>query len=392
MQFVVVVLCVVASLLTGCVLPAAGPKASDVLEEAAIGRNGRMPPFALVDVTSQALVKNVARPKPSLAAYFGTGGRDPGLRISVGDVVSVSLWEAPPGTLFGTTASVVGQQQASGGSVTIPQQIVNSDRTIAVPYVGRIVAAGRTPADVERLIVSSLNGKAVMPQALVTVQQTTANTVTVTGEVAGGARVPLSPAGDRILDVIAAAGGLRAGVNESVVYLTRRGTTLHLPFEMMVQNSRENVRLRPGDVVTVVREPRTYTVLGATGQNAEVQFASQGVTMANALARVGGPLDGRADAAGIFLFRYEPRLVASRIVPPGNPVLQRDPVPVVYRFNLKNAATLLAMQDFEIQPRDIIYVANASSVDLQKFMAIFQGISGPALSATSVGIAASTAN
>lgn len=393
MQFVVVVLCVVASLLTGCALPAAGPKASNILEEAASGRNGTSPAFALVDVTSQALVKNVARPRPSLAAYFGEGARDPGLRISVGDVVSVSLWEAPPGTLFGATTTAAGQQQASGNSVTIPPQIVNSDRTIAVPYVGRIVVAGRTPAEVERLVVSSLNGKAVMPQALVTVQQTTANAVTVTGEVAGGARVPLSPAGDRILDVIAAAGGLSAGVNESVVYLTRRGTTLHLPFEIIVQSSRENVRLRPGDVVTVVREPRTYTILGATGQNAEVQFGSQRVTMANALARAGGPLDSRADASGVFLFRYEPRATASRIVPPGNPVLrQKDPVPVVYRFNMKNAGTLLAMQDFEVQPRDIIYVANASSVDLQKFMAIFQGITGPALSATSVGIAASTAN
>ncbi|MFB9948277.1 polysaccharide biosynthesis/export family protein [Rhizobium puerariae] len=374
-------------------MPAAGPKTAVVLEEAKISAGGKAPAFAMVDVTSQAQVRNVARPKPSLAAHFGEGARDPGLRIAVGDVVSVSLWEAPPGTLFGATATTAGQQQASGGSVTIPQQVVNSDRTIAVPYVGRVVVAGRTPAEVERSVVSSLAGKAVMPQALVTVQQSTANTVTVTGEVAGGARVSLSPAGDRLLDAVAAAGGLRASVNESVVYLTRRGTTLDIPFASIVRNPRENVRLRPGDVVTVVQEPRTYTVLGATGQNAEVQFSSTRVTMANALARAGGLLDNRADAAGVFLLRYEPRAVASRVVPPGNPVLQRsDPVPVVYRFNLKSATTLLAMQDFDIQPRDIVYVSNASGIDLQKFLALFQGISGPALSATSVGIAAATAN
>jgi polysaccharide export outer membrane protein len=390
MQFRFVFFCVVASLLTACALPEAGPKASRILEEAA-GR--AMPAFALVDVNSQAMAKNVHRPQPSLAAYFGEGPRDPGLRIAVGDVVSVSLWEAPPGSLFGTAASSAGQQQASGSSVTIPPQIVSNDRTIAVPYVGRIDAVGRTPAEVEKLVVSALANKAVAPQALVTVQQSTANTVTVTGEVTGGARVALSPAGDRILDVIAAAGGLRAGVNESVVYMTRRGTTIHLPFETIVQTPRENVRLRPGDVVTVVREPRTYTILGATGQNSEVPFVSQRITMANAVARVGGLLDNRADPSGVFLFRYEPRYVASRILPPDNPILRRtDPVPVVYRFNLKNATTLLAMQNFEVQPRDIIYVANASGTDLQKFLALFQGVSGPALSATSVGIAATTAN
>lgn len=390
MQFRFGILCVIASLLAGCALPAAGPKASRIIEEAA-GR--AMPPFALVDVNSRAVTANIERPQPSLAAQFGEGPRDPGLRIAVGDTISVSLWEAPPGSLFGTAASTSDRQQASGSSVTIPPQVVSSDKTIAVPYVGRINAVGRTPAEVERLVVSRLGGKAVQPQALVTVQQSTANTVTVTGEVAGGARVALSPSGDRILDAIAAAGGLRAGVNESVVYLTRRGTTMHLPFEMIVQTPRENLRLRPGDVVTVVREPRTYTILGATGQNAEVPFGSQRVTMANAVARVGGLLDNRADAAGVFLFRYEPPYVARRVVAPNSPLLRgTGPIPIVYRFNLKNATTLLAMQDFEIQPRDIVYVANASGIELQKFLSLFQGISGPALSATSVGIAATTAN
>jgi polysaccharide export outer membrane protein len=341
-----------------------------------------MPPFAVVDVASTAMVKSVARPEASFAAYFGQGARDPGLRIAVGDVVSVSLWEAPPGSLFGMASSASGQQQATGSSVTIPPQTINSDGTISIPYVGRITAAGRTPASVEKAVVSGLTGKAVQPQALVTVQQSSSNTVTVTGEVAGGARVALSPAGSRVLDAIAAAGGLRAGVNDSVVYLTRGGRTMHLPFTAIVQNPRENVRLRPEDVVTVVREPVTYTILGASGQSGEVPFSVQHLTMANAVAR-----------AGVFLFRYEPIEVARRIVAPSNPLLRRGgPVPIVYRFNLKNGSTLLAMQNFEVQPRDIVYISNASSVDIQKFMGLFQGVTGTALSAASVGISASAAN
>lgn len=166
-----------------------------------------------------------------------------------------------------------------------------------------------------------------------------------------------------------------------------------LPFETIVQSPRENIRLRPEDVVTVVREPRTFTILGATGQNGEVPFSSQRVTMANAVARAGGLQDNRADVTGVFLLRYEPLDVARRVVPPNNPLLRRGTaVPIVYRFNLKNAATLLAMQSFEIQPRDIVYVSNASSVDVQKFMGLFQGLTSQALSATSVGISAAAAN
>ncbi|NLR97978.1 polysaccharide export protein [Rhizobium sp. P38BS-XIX] len=390
MQLKFGLLCVLACVLTGCALPEAGPKASRILDEAA---SRSVPPFALVDVRSAAMARTAERPEASLAAYFGEGKRDPGLRIAVGDVVSVSLWEAPPGSLFGSASAASGQQQPTGSSVSIPPQTVNSDRTIGIPYVGRITAAGQTPAAVERAVITALTGKAVQPQALVTVQQSAANTVTVTGEVAGGARVALSPAGDRVLDAIAAAGGLRAGVNDSVVYLTRRGRTMHLPFTAIVQNPRENIRLRPEDVVTVVREPNTYTILGASGQNGEVPFNVQHLTMANAVARAGGLQDSRADVSGVFLFRYEPLDVARRIVAPNNPLLRRGGlVPIVYRFDMKSGATLLAMQTFEVQPRDIIYISNASSIDIQKFMGLFQGLTGTALSAASVGIAASTAN
>lgn len=78
-------------------------------------------------------------------------------------------------------------------------------------------------------------------------------------------------------------------------------------------------------------------------------------------------------------FRYEPLDVARRIVAPNNPLLRRGgPVPIVYRFNLKNGSTLLAMQTFDVQSRDIIYISNASSIDIQKFMGLFQGVTGTA--------------
>ncbi|MFD9896914.1 polysaccharide biosynthesis/export family protein [Mesorhizobium sp. NPDC059025] len=372
--------------LSGCLLPAVGPTASQIIEQAA---NRKMPLFALVNVGPQVFTYNSERLVPSFAANFGEGPRNPDLRIAVGDVVSVNLWEAPPGNLFGGAIHGKEQQQVTGSSAAIPPQTVAGDGTIAVPYVGRIKVAGHLPSQVEHQVISALGGKAVQPQALVTVQQSTANTVAVTGEVAGGARVALSAAGERILDAIAAAGGLSASVNESVVYLTRRGATVQVPFQTIVNSPRENIHLRPGDVVTVVREPRTYAILGATGQNAEVPFAGPHLTMANAVARVGGLLDNRADNSGVFLFRYEPPLVARRYMPQSSPLLRRaGPIPVVYRFDLRDANTLLIMQNFEVQPRDVIYVANASGAELQKFMSLFQGVSSPAMTAASIGIAA----
>jgi protein involved in polysaccharide export with SLBB domain len=55
--------------------------------------------------------------------------------------------------------------------------------------------------------------RALQPQAIVVVEKSFANTVTVTGEVVAGAEMPLSPGGNRLLEVIAAAGGAKAPVN-----------------------------------------------------------------------------------------------------------------------------------------------------------------------------------
>ena len=126
--------------------------------------------------------------------------------------MSVTVWEAASGGLFSSTA--ISGVTAGSHSAAIPDQVVGRDGDITIPYAGRVHVAGLTPKQVESTIVARLIGKAIEPQALVTVPRNIANTVTVTGEVVNGARVPLSAQGDRIQDVIAAAGGIRVPVHE----------------------------------------------------------------------------------------------------------------------------------------------------------------------------------
>jgi polysaccharide export outer membrane protein len=45
-------------------------------------------------------------------------------------------------------------------------------------------------------------------------------------------------------------------------------------------------------------------------------------------------------------------------------------VPVVYRADLNNPATFLVAQNFPVRDGDVIYVANAPAVELQKFLNI----------------------
>ncbi|WP_246444476.1 hypothetical protein [Sphingomonas sediminicola] len=72
-----------------------------------------------------------------------------------------------------------------------------------------------------------------------------------------------------------------------------------------MSDSRQNVILEPGDVVTVFYQPYTFTALGATGSNAEVPLEATEVSLSQALGRVGGLQDNRADVKGVFVFRFE---------------------------------------------------------------------------------------
>lgn len=373
--------------LSGCGLPAAGPASNSF---AAMSADSVTPPIAVVDVTPRTLASQKARPTMSLAAKFGALDRRRILTLEPGDVISLSLWEAPPGTLFSSSILSSQGNLNNTSTITIPSQSVEADGSISVPFAGRIFVAGETIGAVEEKISRALQGKAVQPQALVTVVRSSVNTVTVTGEVAGGSRVPLSAGGERILDVIAASGGLRAPVHESVVELTRQRASARIPFQKLIHSPRENLVLLPGDVVAVVREPQRFSVLGATGRNDDVIFDAPRISMAQALAKAGGLQDVRADATGVFLYRIEPIAVAAQLLPPDSPYLDAGAkfVPIVYRFNLLDPQTILAISHFWIQPQDVVYVSNAPAADLQKFLVIIQGIVGPALNGAAIAVAA----
>jgi polysaccharide export outer membrane protein len=331
----------------------------------------------VIDVDPNSIDVLGRRPSASLAARFGDHRASTEPVIGVGDMISVTIWEASSGGLFSSPAALE-RVSAGANSATIPEQVVGRDGSISVPYAGRVVVAGRTPRAVQEVIQTALAGKAIQPQVLVTDNKPISSTVTIGGEGIGTAqRVPLSVRGDRLLDVIAAAGGVRAQVNEISVVLQRRGVTERVPLARVTEDSRENIFMRPGDVVTLVRDPQTFLTYGATGVNAEVPFGSDSLTLAQALAKVGGVADYRADARGVFVFRLENPAVV-RALRPDSPLARADGrVPIVYHLDLANPNSLFMQQRFQIASRDLIYVSNAPSVELEKAIAIFNGVLSP---------------
>ena len=368
---------------SGCSsLPSQGPTAADVLQEANYESHAADPRYLVANLDNRAAAVLAGEPVSTLVGTFGSAGRPSSPVIGIGDSVSVTVWEAAAGGLF-STASINGIT-AGSHSATIPEQVVGKDGSITVPYAGRILIAGDTTSRAETKIVAGLRGKAIEPQVLVNVSRTFSNTVTVTGEVTTGARVPISGKGDRILDVIATAGGIRAPVHEVFIVISRGNRSAKVPMQALLQRPSENIFVQPSDVLTVIREPQTFTAFGATGRNALVAFDAVGINLGEAIAKAGGLLDNQADAQGVFLLRSEPIRIARQLdpaypIPPG-----ANFVNVVYNINLRDAATYFLARDFVIRNKDIVYVASAPSTQLMKALQIFGAIASPAITGAAI--------
>jgi polysaccharide export outer membrane protein len=357
--------------LSGCAsspawLPSAGPNFAQVPQAQVPGAAGNVP-VRIVDVDGKVARDALTQRAPSLfSASFGAQA-PASHTVGAGDILEVSVWEVAPAALFSNAASDPRQAQGGARATTFPEQVVASDGSVNIPFAGQVPAAGRSARQIESDIALRLKGKANQPQVMVRIIRNNSANVTVVGEVTNSVRMPLTARGERILDALAAAGGVRQPVNKMTLQLTRGASVVALPLSTIIQDPRQNITLQSGDVITSIFQSQSFIVLGATGKNEEVSFEAQGISLAQALARAGGLQDARADAQGVFIFRFEGN---------GNEgAAQKQPV--IYRVDLKNPATFFAAKDFPIRDGDVLYVSNAPAAELQKFLNIVVSVVYP---------------
>ncbi len=354
----------------GCgLLPADGPNALAVRT----GGTWNGPPYGLVQL-NPTVVKTLEEYGPqTLTGIFGDHRPPPEIKFGIGDVVAVSIFEAAAGGLFIPAEASV----RPGNFVTLPNQPIDTKGYISIPYAGLVPAAGKTPAEVEKAIVDRIKNRAIEPQAVVALVTQNTSLITVVGEVNNlitsvTGRIPAQPAGEHLLDVITRAGGLRDQGQDMWVVLERNGHRASVPFGALVYEPGNNIWAWPGDTIYLYKEPQTYLAFGATGQQGQFQFtagsqsSSWRMTLAESVAAASGLLDLQADPGSVFLYRREPRELAERL---GVDCSKMDgpTVPIVYAVSFADPAGYFLATKVQIHNKDVIFAANAQSVEIQKF-------------------------
>ena len=58
-------------------------------------------------------------------------------------------------------------------------------------------------------------------------------------------------------------------------------------------------------------------------------------------------------------------------------------MPVIYRLGLRDAKSFFLARSFSMRDKDIVYVSNATSTELLKFLALLGAVTGPVASGLS---------
>ncbi|MCO7188737.1 MULTISPECIES: polysaccharide export protein [unclassified Pseudoalteromonas] len=271
--------------------------------------------------------------------YQDLGINDYEYRLGVGDVVTIGVWDHPELTI---PAAVQRTAEFDGFRVA-------ADGTISYAYAPKIQAAGKTVSELRDDLVQRLSRVIEDPQIDVKVVGFRSQKVYVTGEVSKPGVYPITETPLTLVDAINLAGGLNDRADWETVTFSRNNKSeiIHLDDLYSYGDISQNRLLKHGDIVHIGRnDKRNVYVLGDVMRAGTVPVNRYGLSLAEAMAEVGGINERSADANGIFVLRKRN-------------IEEDGYFADVYQLHSKNIAALVLAEQFELQPQDVIYVTSA---------------------------------
>ncbi|MDO5605698.1 MAG: polysaccharide biosynthesis/export family protein [Paracoccus sp. (in: a-proteobacteria)] len=347
--------------LAGCALPRSGPSKQEIMS----GGTESGGDAHIVHVNNHVNRSANYTPAYGFSREFQNAGAVGADEIRAGDTLGLMIWENVDDGLLAS----LGQS-----STQLQQLQVDSAGYIFVPYAGRIRAAGNSPDQLRQAITSRLEAQTPDPQVTVTRVAGDGATVSVMGKVFGQGIYPIERPTRTLSSMLAKAGGVNVEPEVAVITVKRGRETGKVWLSDLYFNPSYDIALRPGDVILVEEDQRSFTALGALGGQTKVPLGNEQINAIEAVAMVGGLSSQTADPTGVFVLRDEPANIASAVLGRAVHGTQR----MVYVLDLTQPNGLFLARDFVIRDSDTMYVTEAPYVRWQKILSAITGSAGTA--------------
>jgi polysaccharide biosynthesis/export protein len=195
-------------------------------------------------------------------------------------------------------------------------------------------------------------------------------TVSITGAIGGQGIFAIERPTRTLTAMLARAGGVTVEPEIARVKVIRGKHTGEIWFQDLFEEPSFDIALRGGDRILVEADTRSFTALGATGQQNRVRFDTQTLSAVEAIAQVGGLNSQTADPTGVFVFRNEPEEIVLQVLGRTDLIgTQR----MVYVLDLTEPNGVFLARDFVIRDGDTVYITEAPFVQWSKTLAALTG-------------------
>lgn len=356
------------ALLAACALPRSGPNKTEIFR-GSVEKGGNTHVIYVNDHVTRA---SAFAPAFGFSASFRNAAQVGADEIRSGDRLGLAIWENVQDGLL---------TSAGASSAQLTEIQVDSDGFIFVPYAGRVRAAGNTPDQLRQIITDQLSVRTPDPQVSVARVAGDGATVSVMGRVSAQGVYPIERPTRSLSAMLARAGGVAIPPEVAVVTVKRGGESGKVWLTDLYSSPSNDIALRPGDLIVVEEDQRTFTSLGALGGQTRVPLGNEVINAVEAIAMVGGLSTQLADPTGVFVMRDEPPSVASRVL--GRPVATTTRF--AYVLDLTRPNGLFLARDFIIRDGDTLYVTEAPYVQWQKTLGAITGSAATANSLSNLG-------
>lgn len=313
-------------------------------------------------------------------------------RIGKQDILSITVWEQPELTMVAGDTPVT--------------HVVGNDGRFYFPYAGKIRAEGKTGDTIREELEKKLKSFITKPQVSVVVANYRSQKAYISGAIAKPITLAINDLPLTVRDAISRSGGVTPRKYTGFATLTRKSGTINIDLNRMLKfnDNRQNFILRNGDRLHVIevdeesefqdslsyevrkqnainpirlrfelqkekelarlkkeleRELKTEQakvfVMGEVSKPGSVKYqVEDGMTLAEAINDAGSLKEETVNIKGIFVVRKESA---------------NDKVPTVYQLPVRSVHSMLLAEQFNIRPRDIVYVTATPSIRWNRVLA-----------------------
>jgi polysaccharide biosynthesis/export protein len=334
-------------LLAACAF-APGMRLEKTVEPVPSADSGVTPIFK--SITPQLLqAEKAQREQHSTPAHSQLIAKPTPYLIGSGDIISIVVWNHPelstPAMTGLTTITPSGTD-----SGTTPGFVVDQDGLVQFPYVERLKLAGLTEREAQQLLTDKLARYLKKPDLTLRVQAFRSKRVYIDGEVKTPGIQSINDIPMTLPEALNRAGGILPSGDQSRIEITRAANTYRVSLPQLVQNGTNpsDILLANGDTVRVVsRDESKVFVLGEVTKPIALAMRNGKMTLNEALGEAGGLNQLSAEGQQVYVVRNE-----------ANAATEMNPV--VYNLDARSPVALALAENFELKPRDVVYVDPSS--------------------------------